>query len=220
MSEALFVSIITAIITNVVATILFFKDVELKETLESKGKKYISKIYIGLGFVVNICIAVWLSFRVTDSGTIFMMKIIAMLSILWPVCLIDLFSFRIPNRFILYGLVVRIVILLLEILFKSSSIKLTLITEAIAVAVLLIASILCSLCIKNSIGYGDIKLFIIMGLLLGLEGIWQAIFLSLIVMFLVSVVLLISRKKTKKDSIPFGPAIAVGTYLSILMSGM
>ena len=64
------------------------------------------------------------------------------------------------------------------------------------------------------------KLFIVMGLLLGLEGIWNAIFLAMFVMFVIAVVLLLSKKKTKKDSIPFGPAIAIGTYLAIISIGM
>ena len=95
-----------------------------------------------------------------------------------------------------------------------------LLSEIIAAAALFIAAVLCTLCIKNSIGYGDIKLFIVMGLLLGLTGIWSAIFLSLIVSFVVSVYFLITKKKGRKDLIPFGPALVIGTYLSVCLSGM
>ena len=95
-----------------------------------------------------------------------------------------------------------------------------LLTEVIASAVLFLVAVLCALIVKNSIGGGDMKLFVVMGLLLGLQGTWGAIFLSLIVSFIVAVALLITRKKSRKDAIPFGPALAAGTYLSIFLTGM
>ncbi len=216
------IAIVAGVLTNFIATILFFKDKELKESLkENVSKKdLIRKIYAGIGIIVNIAVGIWVANNLNDNGTIFLIKNIIMLSILWPVALIDLKTTRIPNRFILYGLIARACVLILEIFFKTNTLKITIITELIAVGVLLGASILCSICIKNSIGFGDMKLFIVMGLLLGLEGIWNAIFLAMFVMFVIAVVLLLSKKKTKKDSIPFGPAIAIGTYLAIISIGM
>ena len=222
MTEPMIIAIVAGVLTNFIATILFFKDKELKESLkENVSKKdLIRKIYAGIGIIVNIAVGIWVANNLNDNGTIFLIKNIIMLSILWPVALIDLKTTRIPNRFILYGLIARACVLILEILFKTNTLKITIITELIAVGVLLGASILCSICIKNSIGFGDMKLFIVMGLLLGLEGIWNAIFLAMFVMFVIAVVLLLSKKKTKKDSIPFGPAIAIGTYLAIISIGM
>ena len=85
---------------------------------------------------------------------------------------------------------------------------------------LLLAAFLCTLLMKNSVGAGDMKLFVVMGLLLGMHGIWGAIFASLIVSFVVAIVLLVSKKKTRKDAIPFGPALVVGTFLSVFLTGM
>ena len=222
MTEPIIVAIVAGIITNFIATILFFKDKELKDSLkENVSKKdVIRKVYAIVGIVVNIGVSVWIATNLNDNGTIFLIKNIIMLSILWPVALIDFKTTRIPNRFILYGLISRVCVLILEVFFKTNTLKVTIITELIAVGVLLGASLLCSVCIKNSIGFGDMKLFIVMGLLLGLEGIWNAIFLAMFVMFVIAVVLLLSKKKTKKDSIPFGPAIAIGTYLAIISIGM
>ena len=90
----------------------------------------------------------------------------------------------------------------------------------IAAGALLLASVLCALCLRNSIGFGDMKLFLVMGLMLSLDGIWGAVFLSLVASFFISGYLIITKKKTRKDAIPFGPAIAIGTYLSVCLSGM
>ena len=107
-----------------------------------------------------------------------------------------------------------------ELIFERQYLLANIISEVVAAAALLIASILCSLCVKNGIGYGDIKLFVVLGLMLGMEGMWNAIMLSLIAAFIIVVVLLITGKKGKKDIIPFAPAITLGTYASIIMTGM
>lgn len=206
-------------VMSFVTGVFFFKDEPLKNSLitEENSKDVLRKIYMAIGIIANLLIAIYLSTKYEVQGTIFIAKRLVLLGLLWPIALIDLKTLRIPNKFILIGLISRAVILILEVIFKLESLKITLISEVIAAAGLLIASILCSLCIKNSIGFGDMKLFVVMGLLLGLEGIWNSVFVSLLVLFLMSVVLLITKKKTKKDSIPFGPAVALGTYLSIVL---
>ena len=85
---------------------------------------------------------------------------------------------------------------------------------------MLLAAVLCGVLIKNSVGFGDMKLFVVMGLLLGTQGIWSAVFLSLIVSFIAAVFLLATKRKTKKDAIPFGPALVLGTYLAAYLTGM
>lgn len=67
---------------------------------------------------------------------------------------------------------------------------------------------------------GDIKLFCVMAIYLGLEGIWSAIFCSLIVSFVIAVFSLATKRVNRKDNIPFAPAILIGTYLSIFLTGI
>ena len=115
---------------------------------------------------------------------------------------------------------IRMIVLVFEMVFERELLASTVISEVIASLALAAAAFLCTLLLKNSIGFGDIKLFIVMGLYLGLNGIWGAVFMALLVSFAVSVVLLLTRKKTRKDMIPFGPAIVIGTYLSVFLTGM
>jgi leader peptidase (prepilin peptidase)/N-methyltransferase len=56
--------------------------------------------------------------------------------------------------------------------------------------------------------------------LLGLDGIIGAMLNSLLITFIVAVYLMISKKKTKKDVIPFAPFLAIGTCISIILTGM
>ena len=147
-------------------------------------------------------------------------KRLALLSMLWPIAYIDYKTYRIPNAFIVLGLGYRGIILALELILSSQTVWPTVLGELVAAGALFLASVLCSLITKNAIGFGDVKLFILMGLMLGMDGIWGSVFLSLIVSFFISVYVLITKKKTRKDTIPFGPAIVIGTYLSVCLSGV
>ena len=76
---------------------------------------------------------------------------------------------------------------------------------------------LVSMIIPGAFGGGDIKLMVGCGLFLG----WQLTVLSfMIAVFvggLVSVILLILKKRDKKDHIPFGPSLCIGMIASILI---
>ena len=62
---------------------------------------------------------------------------------------------------------------------------------------------------KESMGGGDIKLFFVVGLYLGFYGSLFNLILACVLGLLLVVIL-------KKDRIPFGPAIALATYVSLL----
>ena len=132
----------------------------------------------------------------------------------------DYKSYRIPNEFILLGICYRLILIPFEFWVNGTVVLYTVLSDIIASAALFAASVLCKLCIKNAIGAGDIKLFFVMGLMLSLNGIWAAIFMSLIVSFFICVYLLVTKKKGRKDIIPFAPAIVIGTYLSVFLTGM
>lgn len=177
-------------------------------------------IYSILSVAIVIGISYVLCTIYKENTVVFNLKRIGILSILWSVAYIDFFEYKIPNKFIILGLSYRVLILFVEVFMNADMVWITLASEIIATIALLISMCLCRICIKNSIGYGDIKLFIVIGLMLGLEGIWGAVFMSLIVSFLIALFLLISKKKKRTDSIPFGPAIALGTFLSVFLTGM
>lgn len=177
-------------------------------------------IYSVIMIVTAVGVSLFITDFYTDNTFLFTLKRVIMLALLWPVAYTDLTAYRIPNLFIVAGIVARAAVLAAEFCWERDTLLSCLVTEVIAGAVLFLVAALCTLIVKNSIGGGDMKLFVVMGLLLGLQGTWGAIFLSLIVSFIVAVVLLVTGKKSRKDAIPFGPALAVGTYLSIFLTGM
>lgn len=167
-----------------------------------------------------IVIVLMLQLFYKDNALYINIRLVALLSIMMPIAYIDFRELRIPNEYIIIGIMYWVLSVFIELLYGSQFIVANLLSALIAAAILFLASALCKVCIKGSIGAGDIKLFLVMGLLLGLDGIWSAIFLSLIISFIMAVFFLITKKKGRKDAIPFGPALAIGTWLSIFLTGM
>jgi len=196
--------------------------------LSQDCKKNIKDFKISKGFVIYSAVMIVLSIGVSilfakvyiSNEFLFSLKRIALLSVMWPIAYTDVITYRIPNVFIIYGLICRGIILIWEFFVFGLSIWTIVLPELIASVALVVAALLCAFIIKNSVGFGDIKLFVVMGLMQGLDGVWGSIFVSLLISFIVSAVLLISKKKTRKDTIPFGPALVAGTFISICLTGM
>jgi prepilin signal peptidase PulO-like enzyme (type II secretory pathway) len=67
----------------------------------------------------------------------------------------------------------------------------------------------------NWMGFGDVKLAILMGLLLGVPNILLALFLAFFLGAIIGLMLMAQKKKGLRSEIPFGPFLILGTFLSI-----
>lgn len=202
---------------------LLLRDIDangLGENTEQNKAKRLAYVFSGIMLLLTEGVAVMYLTVYEDFTVWTAVKRLALLSVMWPVALIDYKTYRIPNSYIIYGLACRVLIFPFELLFSEPGVWQVLLGEVIAAAAMLLAAVLCGVLIKNSVGFGDMKLFVVMGLLLGTQGIWSAVFLSLIVSFIAAVFLLATKRKTKKDAIPFGPALVLGTYLAAYLTGM
>lgn len=177
-------------------------------------------LYSGIMVLATVGISLYYAANLTGKDAVSALKSVLLLCVIWPVAYIDFRTYRIPNAFILLGLGCRAVLIPFELVNGWNHFAVSAVSELIAAAALLIASGLCLLCLPGSVGAGDMKLFAVMGIFLGLEKIWLPIFMSLIVAFIIAVYLLVTKKKNRKDAIPFGPAIVLGTYISVCLMGM
>lgn len=138
--------------------------------------------------------------------------------ILFGLSLVDLKTYTIPDRFHLAGILWWVITLLPVALTKGKGVT-VLVTDLkfglmsglmISVFMLLISLLFDRLTGKESLGGGDIKLFFMAGLYLRP---WVAIF-NLILSCFVGLFFVIVLKK---DKIPFGPSIAIATFISIMI---
>jgi leader peptidase (prepilin peptidase)/N-methyltransferase len=72
----------------------------------------------------------------------------------------------------------------------------------------------------RSMGFGDVKLSFVLGLFLGYLG-WGELVLGLFLGFLygavIGVGLIVTKLRTRRDHVPFGPFLAAGTMTAILI---
>lgn len=71
--------------------------------------------------------------------------------------------------------------------------------------------------IPGSIGGGDVKLMFALGLFLGINKTLLALLLAFLLGAIASIFLIIFKKKGHKDYIPFGPFLAIGSFISLLL---
>lgn len=71
---------------------------------------------------------------------------------------------------------------------------------------------------KGGLGAGDVKLFTMIGLVLGPRDVLVALFLSSLIGAIVGIGLMITKKIGRKQPIPFVPSIALGTMLTFWFS--
>lgn len=189
----------------------------VRQALPETRKKW---IYFLIMVTLCIALAIYLNLNYVEHTEIFIMKRLCLVTLMFPMAAIDYKKYVIPNQLLLVALICRLAFLAVEFITERENLLYTVLSEVITAFGLFIICMIILLVMKGSMGMGDVKLFLIMALFQGYAGSSSAIFMSLIVSFIVSVFLLITKKKGRKDMIPFGPAILVGTFISVFFTGV
>ena len=133
---------------------------------------------------------------------------------------VDLASHRLPDRVTYPAVAVGAATFLVDaaVLGSWGALVRALATAAAAFVVGAAASTLS----PEGLGFGDVKLLGLLGLVLGWFG-WgvllAGVFLGLLTGGLVSVVLLITRRAGWRTALPFGPPLLVGAVLALALMG-
>jgi leader peptidase (prepilin peptidase)/N-methyltransferase len=80
--------------------------------------------------------------------------------------------------------------------------------------------LLIALVSRGGMGLGDVKMAALMGVMLGYPVIFVAVFLAVISGGLVAIALMLLKVKGRKQTIPFGPFLALGTFLALFWGQM
>lgn len=70
---------------------------------------------------------------------------------------------------------------------------------------------------KEALGGGDIKLVAAFGALLGWRGLFGSLFLGSLSGGVLGLALLLSKKKQRGETLPFGPFLSLGAFVTILL---
>jgi len=69
---------------------------------------------------------------------------------------------------------------------------------------------------RGGMGWGDVKMAALIGLVIGFPLVFFTLILAAILGGLVAVVLLLLKKKRRKEAIPFGPALSVAAIVTLI----
>lgn len=186
---------------------------EYESKVISKRKMLILSMLIT---IVSLAVALKLTTHIRDIINITKMLIVL-------VCLVgagcnDYREHRIPNIFPMVLAISGIFLLSLGAITGQEGAMSYVITSAYATIGVACCMCVASLLSKGGVGIGDIKLLSALAIIGGVYTVCGTLFFSVILCALLAIALLVSKKKTLKSSLPFGPFMFMGYVISIFVS--
>lgn len=173
------------------------------------------------GIILMLCIFLctgfmWL-FDKYHYGPLKAVRYLTLLALLYPIALKDAREKIIPNRWLVYLLICRGLMFGAEIICFPAlwleNIKFTLFGGAISGIIFFMAYVAS----RHAIGMGDVKLMAVIGMYLGFRTTYLVMVVSLILAALYGVGMVIRKKKGMRDEMAFGPFVAAGTLIVLLI---
>lgn len=195
----------------------FFYSPEKSEDYKEVTLKH-NKILLGsiLVFVIAFCTTMRIFSGV--SNVLNICKMLTALFVLTGSACFDYREQRIPNIFPLVLSVSGMLFLIVGLITKQDGAISYMVSSAFATFGCMIGLIIVSVLTNKGIGAGDVKLMGALAITGGVYLICGVLFFSVFLCAIVAVVLLLSKKKTLKEVIPFGPFIYMGYIVSIFTS--
>lgn len=187
-------------------------------------KERISTLYPFVELVTGIFFAL-LYFRFADVLTginlylflaLYMLIIMAFIVIFF----IDIFHYIIPDKVVIPAIVLSVIAVILCVTLKldflvyKPEIMNIILGPIIAGGFFLI---LVAASKEKWMGWGDVKLGTLLGIVLGYPLILVALFFSFTIGSIVSIILIVAKKKTRKDIISFGPFLVIGALIALFV---
>ena len=129
---------------------------------------------------------------------------------------IDLEHSLILNKVVYPTMVVALLLSLYPWLWFTESMGMRVAYAALGGAVGFVVFLLIALVSRGGMGWGDVKLAALIGLATGFPQVFVAIIMAAILGGVVAVVLLATRRRGRREMIPFGPFLAVTAMTTLL----
>lgn len=141
-----------------------------------------------------------------------------MIALTFPLAFIDAMEKKIPNEFVVTGLVIQLGIYTITLIIDTNRLLTNLKSSGIALIIAVVFCVLGMIIVKNGIGMGDVKLLLVIAIMGGMENFISILFFTMVVAFFMGIFELIIKKKGKDASIPFAPAIFAGTLICSVLT--
>lgn len=147
-----------------------------------------------------------------------------LMSILIAVFFIDLEHYIIPNGLVITGLAGGAVLAVYNIFYPVQALYGDRVWWNPFISVFIGSGFLLLVAVvggkiyntEDALGMGDVKIFAAIGIFLGWKMTVFALFTSIILGGVLSFLLILLKIKDRKDAVPLGPFIVIGTYITLL----
>jgi leader peptidase (prepilin peptidase) / N-methyltransferase len=129
---------------------------------------------------------------------------------------IDLEQGLILNKVIYPSMVVALLLALYPWPWLSESIVMRVAYAALGGGIGFAIFLLIAIVSRGGMGWGDVKLAALIGLATGFPLVFLAIIMGAILGGIVAVALMIAKKRKRRETIPFGPFLALATMVTLL----
>lgn len=204
----------------------FYFNIPILAWIYLRGKCFFcqAKISISYPFIEFITAALFVlnSFFSGSLSSIYSLNLVGLnifAVLLLITSIIDFDNMIIPNEFILIGSISGFLFNLISLDYFGNESFINVFYQFLILSFLGALSIevlnfLISLIIKkDAFGFGDIKFLFLIGCWLGFKGIYCTFLISLYIGGLITIVLIIFKRISKKGKIPFGPYLSISAYI-------
>ena len=137
--------------------------------------------------------------------------------LLIAVAYLDYKKMIIPNKLVLLGFFSYFVFFAYEAIVKDINISVLLKSAGLGLlfggGVFALSGILS----KGSMGMGDVKLFSVLGILMGFQAVFNVIFFSVLLVVIYTVIQFARKKIDRKSTVPVGPFALMGMMVSMVL---
>ena len=148
-----------------------------------------------------------------------LLRLVLLGTLLTAAAYIDALSHKIPNWIVLCTAAVFAGCTVLDFVLSGTDAVPMSLNSVLAAAVFFVVFFLVRLASRGGVGYGDIKMITAAALILGIYGTFSFLLVSHVLAAVAAIALLVSKKATHKDGLPFGPFFYLG-YLVTILAGM
>lgn len=139
-------------------------------------------------------------------------KFMVLTPLLIVIAMIDFKTEYIYTSTIIFGIISAIIFIVIEyftgVIINPFSYLLGALSATFILATIVI--------LTGAMGWGDVELIFFIGLFLEIKLNLLNVFLSIVIGGLFAIFLMATKKKSRKESMAFGPYIAISTYIAIL----
>lgn len=158
-----------------------------------------------------------ISYEYYDATLEYAIKLLLIFEFLIPIAYVDLKKKIIPNKLLVGMLLTYVVFFVYEVVILEFSITKLLIRSGLGLLLGGGVFLLSAIFSKGGMGMGDVKLFAVLGMLLGWQDVFIVIFISIVGVAVAGIILLLIKKVDFKSTIPIGPFALMAMAISVLL---